>query len=295
MADILGQHGVRPASSLGGVGPDAIQFGSGNAALDEFLEGGLATGAVSISGREVLGHPTYMRASLGVGFVPEGRGVFGPLSVRENLLLGGYCIDAKLHAKRLDVVCELFPVLGRRFEQHASSLSGGEQQMLAVGRALMSDPTVLICDEPVASLDVSIQAQIINLFLKLKHELNLTMLFISHDLGVIRHITDNIAVMYLGRIVERGPTLQVYENPRHPYTRALLDSIPRLVTEGDELVTFKAIEGELPSPLAPPPGCHFHLRCPFAQEVCKSSVPDLTNAPSLQDQDRHVACHFPIG
>lgn len=151
-------------------------------------------------------------------------------------------------------------------------------------------PDTLICDEPVASLDVSIQAQVLNLFLELKAELQLTMVFISHHLGVVRHLCDRVAVMYLGRIVEEGSAASLFDQPRHPYTRALLDSVPKLDlrnVDGPVATLPVPIRGELPSPLAPPSGCHFHLRCPKAEPRCAQAVPVMEAASA----DHQVACH----
>jgi oligopeptide/dipeptide ABC transporter ATP-binding protein len=193
---------------------------------------------------------------------------------------------------RQDVVrwLEAVGLDGAAAERFPHQFSGGQRQRVAIARALAMRPAALVCDEPVASLDVSIQAQIINLFLKLRRELNLTMLFISHDLSVVRHVSDRVAIMYLGRIVELGKTEEIFANPRHPYTRALLDSAPRLAADGSPVQDVVPIVGELPSPLNPPPGCAFHQRCAFVRERCKSERPTLSLLSPLHE----AACHFPL-
>jgi peptide/nickel transport system ATP-binding protein len=172
--------------------------------------------------------------------------------------------------------------LMRRFPHQ---FSGGQRARIGIARALAVKPRFLVCDEAVAALDVSIQAQVLNLFIRLREELSLTYLFISHDLGVIRHVSDRVVVMYLGRVVESAPTAELYARPNHPYTVALIEEVPRVDARRRQYV---AIRGEIPSPLAPPGGCHFHPRCPHAFERCPREAPPLREiAPG------HLsACHL---
>jgi peptide/nickel transport system ATP-binding protein len=176
----------------------------------------------------------------------------------------------------------LDPSYRRRYPHQ---FSGGQRQRIGIARALAVRPGFLVCDEAIAALDVSIQAQVINLFSKLREDLGLTYLFISHDLGVVEHLSDRVVIMYLGRVVEVADTEELFEKPNHPYTIALLGEIPRIDNRGRQ---FMPIKGEIPSPLDPPSGCHFHPRCPHATERCRAEQPVLKEiAPG-----RISACHL---
>ncbi|MFZ9405707.1 MAG: ABC transporter ATP-binding protein [Burkholderiaceae bacterium] len=182
----------------------------------------------------------------------------------------------------------LAPEMARRYPHQ---FSGGQRARVGIARALAVQPRFLVCDEAVAALDVSIQAQVINLLMSLRRDLGLTLLFISHDLGVIRHVCDRVVVMYLGRVVETGPIEAIYSTPHHPYTQALLAEVPRLDRRGQR---YQPIRGEIPSPLDPPAGCHFHPRCPLSTERCATEVPVLRDIPIRRDPSAPVraACHL---
>lgn len=205
--------------------------------------------------------------------------------VTEGLIVHGLTKRAKRMETAASLLQEvgLDPDMANRFPHE---FSGGQRQRICIARAISMHPKLLICDEAVSALDVSVQAQIINLLMKLRQELHLAFLFISHDLGVVSHFCDRIAVMYLGKIVEMGTTQKIMHNPRHPYTKALLAAIPKVGTDKSERLR---LPGEIPSAKNPPPGCPFHPRCRFAIEQCRTAAPTLL---PCQDHEQHQAsCH----
>lgn len=207
--------------------------------------------------------------------------------VAEGLAVAG--IPAKEQAAVAAATLERVGLGDDRFaEVLPRQLSGGQAQRVAIARALAVGPRLLLCDEPVSALDVSVQAQILNLIEDLKTEYDLTVVFIAHDLGVVRSVSDVVMVMYLGTVCEFGDSLAVYDSPAHPYTRALLDSVP--TTDPENPFEGPALEGDVPSPLSPPRGCRFSTRCPRVQDVCRGDSPEMREVRP----GHFAACHFPI-
>jgi len=208
--------------------------------------------------------------------------IVGEAPVVHGLIAGG---EQRDYVTTLLARVGLDPGVMRRYPHQ---FSGGQRARIGIARALAVRPELLVCDESVAALDVSIQAQVLNLFTRLRAELGLTYLFISHNLGVVAHLSDRVVILYLGRVVESGPTEELFRAPNHPYTQALLANVPRLDAGKSR---FAPVAGEIPSPLAPPSGCHFHPRCPFALPRCRTERPALVEiAPG-----RMSACHLNAG
>ncbi|HEX4493353.1 MAG TPA: oligopeptide/dipeptide ABC transporter ATP-binding protein [Acidimicrobiia bacterium] len=198
--------------------------------------------------------------------------------------------DDKSQTAKVDEVldaCGLDPAMARGRRPH--QFSGGQCQRISIARALVTEPKLVICDEPVSALDVSVQAQILNLLEEMKERYGLTLVFIAHDLAVVKNVSDRVVVMYLGKVCEVGPPDQIYERPAHPYTAALLAAIP-VPDPAIRPADRPALGGEIPSPVAPPSGCRFRTRCPRAQDVCAQQEPEIREIATGQ----YVACHFPL-
>jgi peptide/nickel transport system ATP-binding protein len=197
----------------------------------------------------------------------------------------------KEQEQRVGEILDLVGLPRSAMERYPHEFSGGQRQRLGFARALILSPELIVADEPVSALDVSIQAQVLNLMRERQRDLGLTYLFISHDLAVVRYLSSQIAVMYLGKLVEIGPADEVYLTPAHPYTRGLIDSAPVPDPELEQAKVDSGVTGELPSAINPPSGCRFRTRCPIAQEICAQAEPPLT---PFSTAGHMAACHFPL-
>ncbi len=249
------------------------------------------TGALNIVGKDIVGASAEtlrgLRSKVQIVF----QNPYGSLNPRQKIgaiLEEPLLVNTSLSkAERVEKARAMMVSVGLRpehYDRYPHMFSGGQRQRIAIARALMLDPEVLVLDEPVSALDISIQAQVLNLFADLQEKHNLAYLFISHDLSVVKHIADDVMVMYLGRVVEQGPSAEIFKAPKHPYTQALLSATP--TPDPSKRHQRTILKGELPSPLNPPSGCTFHPRCPLAFEKCKTVNPKLEGHGSNK-----VACH----
>lgn len=200
-------------------------------------------------------------------------------------------LTSKSESEKQKIIDQLFDAVGLRKEQQdlfPHQFSGGQRQRIGIARALATEPELIICDEPVSALDVAVQAQILNLLRRLQEERGLSFLFISHDLGVVQHMSDSIAVMYMGRIVEYAERKDLFNNPKHPYTQALLSAVPSVRKRGSDAKTHVIIDGDPPDPMNLPSGCRFASRCPLADTLCQEQEPELEEI----NNTHRVACHF---
>ena len=249
------------------------------------------SGTLNIAGHDIVGATPETLRSLRPKVQIVFQNPYGSLNPRQkigSILEEPLLVNTKMpKAERQDKARAMMASVGLRpehYDRYPHMFSGGQRQRIAIARALMLDPEVLVLDEPVSALDISIQAQVLNLLADLQEKHNLAYLFISHDLSVVKHIADEVIVMYLGRVVEQGLRDNIFANPQHPYTKALLSATPTPdpARKRERIV----LKGELPSPLAPPPGCTFHPRCPIAFEPCNRLNPTL-----LAHDNSLVACH----
>ncbi len=270
------------------------ESGCGKSTIGRMVAGILepTAGAIQYRGEDLLSLPKAKRRSVSLKSQMIFQDPFASLNPRMRVrdIIGEAPVAHKIVSSDelddyLDEVmnlCGLEPGFKRRY---AHQFSGGQRQRIGIARALAVKPDFLICDEAVAALDVSIQAQILNLFMDLRKELGLTYLLISHDLGVVEHLSDRVVIMYLGRLVEVATAEDLFRDPNHPYTKALLEEVPRI---DNRRRNFAPVKGEIPSPIDPPSGCYFHPRCPHATERCKAESPVLKEiAPG-----RLSACHL---
>ena len=251
-----------------------------------------SSGSLQIAGTEVKGASKAERKQLRRDVQMVFQSPYASLNPRQKIgdqLAEPLLINTALSkTERREKVQKMMEQVGLRpehYQRYPHMFSGGQRQRIALARAMMLQPKVLVADEPTSALDVSIQAQVLNLFMDLQKEFNTAYVFISHNLAVVRHVADQVLVMYLGRPAEMGPKEDIYEKPLHPYTQALLSATPAI--HPDPLKPKIRIAGELPNPLNPPDGCAFHKRCPHATERCAKEVPALR-----QVSTRQVACHY---